>query len=394
MVTGDGAYIKKINRGIILEKIIEHGMISRADLSKITGLNKATISAQVSDLLEEGLVSETQMEHHNVGRKPIMLSINQDAGYTLGVDLDYEEIHFTLADLQGTPVHSYTEIPSTHDYEDIVKLLIKQVKRHQKKSLNSRYGLVSVMVGIHGTVNKDESIYFVPKYGWRNRNLKHDLKDKLDLDIYIENNANLSSYAERVFKFHSSNNLVNIILSSGIGAGIIVDGEIHRGYHGYAGEMGHMIVSLDGRPCSCGNKGCWELYASEPSMIKQLSSLLGKEALTRKEVLKLITERDSVVMNQISSTLPYISIGLNNVINLYNPETIVINSEILANFPNAVELIESHLHSSVSQYCQLVLSELGDRACILGACALALQRFLEVPKLTLKTAQVTQSILV
>ncbi|WP_462412603.1 ROK family protein [Neobacillus sp. Marseille-QA0830] len=391
MVTGDGAYIKKINRGIILEKIIEHGMISRADLSKITGLNKATVSAQVVDLLDEGLVIETQMEHHNVGRKPIMLSINHEAGYTLGIDLDYEVIHFTLADLQGNPRHSHMEFPASHEYENIVSVLIKQIKKYRKKCPDSRYGLVGVVLGVHGTVSKDESIYFIPKYGWRSKNLKQDLQDKLDLEIYIENNANLSSYAERVFKFHSSNNLVNIILSSGIGAGIIVDGEIHRGYHGYAGEMGHMIVSLDGKTCSCGNKGCWELYASEPILIKQLSTALGGEPLKRDQVLALMAQENTAVYEQIKQFIPYVSIGLNNIINLYNPEIIVINSEILANFPDAVKWIESHLHSSVSQYSQIVLSGLGDKACIMGACAFALQRFLDVPKLTLQTAQETKS---
>src|SRR5699024_10605429 len=105
MITGDGAYIKKINRGIILGKIIEHELISRADLSKITGLNKATISVQVADLLDEELIYETTQEHNVVGRRPIMLSINNDAGYVLGIDFDYRHIQYTVSDLGGNPVH-------------------------------------------------------------------------------------------------------------------------------------------------------------------------------------------------------------------------------------------------------------------------------------------------
>ena len=105
MITGDGAYIKKINRSIILSKIIEHEMISRADLSKITGLNKATISVQVADLLDEDLIYETKLEHNVVGRRPIMLSINKSAGYVLGIDLDYKHIQYTVSDLGGNPVH-------------------------------------------------------------------------------------------------------------------------------------------------------------------------------------------------------------------------------------------------------------------------------------------------
>src|SRR5690625_1527250 len=103
MITGDGAYIKKINRSIILRKIIEHDLISRADLSKITGLNKATISVQVANLLEEELIYETTQEHNVVGRRPIMLSINHEVGYVLGIDFDYRHIQFTIADLSGNP---------------------------------------------------------------------------------------------------------------------------------------------------------------------------------------------------------------------------------------------------------------------------------------------------
>jgi predicted NBD/HSP70 family sugar kinase len=383
MVTGDGAYIKRINRSIILEKIIEHGMISRADLSKITGLNKATISVQVADLLEEELIQETQLEHYNVGRRPIMLSINSKAAYVLGIDLDYEQIHYTVADLQGHAVVRHTEKIQIVDYDEIVQLLAKQIKKYQKKFNESRYGLVSVMIGVHGTVNRDESIYFNPKYRWHNKILKADLMKKIDVDVYIENNANLSAYAETVYHYHNSNNLVNVILTSGIGAGIMSDGEIQRGYHGYAGEMGHMIVSFGGLPCSCGNKGCWEQYASEPSIMNHLSAKLNNPNLTRDEVLRLLQQDNQAAIEQVEESIPYISAGLNNVINLYNPETIVINSSILSNIPNAVKKLESHLNSSVSQYSQIVLSDLGDQACVNGACALAIQRFFNVQRLNL-----------
>ncbi|MCQ6275646.1 ROK family transcriptional regulator [Bacillus sp. V3B] len=384
MVTGDGAYIKKINRSIILETIIKHGMISRADLAKITGLNKTTISVQVADLLEEELIVETQQEHHTIGRRPIMLSINHEAAYVLGIDLDYKQIHYTLADLQGNPVQSLTVNTKIEDYNEMVHLLIKQIKKFQNKCINSRYGLVNVMIGIHGTVNKDEIIFFIPKYQWRNKNLIADLRKKLDLDIHIENNANLSAFAEKVYKYHESHNLINIILTSGIGAGIMINGEIHRGFHGYAGEMGHMIVSRGGKPCKCGNDGCWELYASEKSLLKQLSIMLNQQNITRDDVQKLLELEDSMTIEQLEDFTISISIGLNNIINLYNPETIVINSEILTMLPHAVEKIQSHLHSSVSQYSEIVLSELGNSACTMGACALAIQYFLEVPELMLR----------
>ena len=383
MITGDGAYIKKINRGLILSKIIEHDVISRADLSKITGLNKATISVQVADLLDAKLIYETQLEHNVVGRRPIMLSVNRQAGYVLGIDLDYKHIQYTISDLGGNPVHYQSETFETTDFNEIVRILINQIKAYQQQWANSTYGLISVMIGIHGTVNNDESIDFVPTYQWHHKDLKNLLVNEIDIDIRIENNANLSAYAERVYKHHHSNHLIALGLSSGIGAGIMIDGKMHKGFHGFAGEMGHMIISPDGKPCTCGNHGCWELYATEPVFLEQLSIKLNKPNITYADIEKLIAEQEPVTSNLMALFIRNLSIGLNNVINLYNPESLVINSKLLKMHPNAIEDIKKNLVSSVSQYREISISELGGAACVMGACALAIQHFLEVPKLIL-----------
>ena len=385
MVTGDGAYIKKINRSLLLQKIIEHGLISRAELSKITGLNKATISVQVANLLEEELIYETQQEHNSVGRKPIMLTLNGQAGYVSGIDFDYHHVQYTLSNLLGEPIENRTIELDNHDYDAIVQMLIKDIQEYNAQCSNSRYGLVNVVIGIHGTVNKDESILFIPKNQWQHIDLKADLQKELTVNIGIENNANLSSYAERVFKHHNSDNLLNIILSSGIGAGIIIDGKIQKGYHGYAGEMGHMIISPDGKPCKCGNNGCWERYASEPSLFEQLSKQMDMPNLDFDDLKILIDKQDTKACAGLKQFIEYLTIGLNNIINLYNPETLVINSDILQLYPNAIQEIESNLKSSVSQYKEITLSDLGSEACVMGACALAIQRFLEVPELILET---------
>ena len=382
MITGDGAYIKKINRSIILSKIIEHGMISRADLSKITGLNKATISVQVADLLDEELINESKLEHNVVGRRPIMLSINKSAGYVLGIDLDYKHIQYTVSDLAGNPVRYDSIDLETDTYGDIVRLLIKDITEYKSSYSKSRYGLVSVIIGIHGTVNKDDSIYFVPTYQWQNKSLKTDLSE-LDIDISIQNNANLSAYSERVYKHHDSNNLLCIQFSSGIGAGIMIDGQLHKGYHGYAGEMGHMIISQDGKACRCGNNGCWEQYSSEPSFLDRLSEQLKRPELTLNEVRILIADQDPIAIKLMEQYITDLSIGLNNIINMYNPETLVLTSELLKIYPNAVDKIKGKLNSTVSQYRNLVLSDLGNKSCSMGACALAIQSFLEVPELIL-----------
>ncbi|MFK9095113.1 ROK family protein [Bacillus salipaludis] len=383
MITGDAAYIKKINRSLIISKIFENGMISRADLAKITGLNKATISVQAADLLAEDLIIETQQDHKNLGRRPIMLSINQQAGFVLGIDLDKNSITFALANISGLPVQTDTIQLDTSDYAVILGLIAKKIKDYKQQCSHARYGLSGVVIGIHGIVNNDEMIYFVPQHGWHNKNLKDDLLTETGVNIYIENNANLCSFSERVYKHHQSENLLSLSLYSGIGLGIMVKGETLKGYHGYAGEIGHMIVVPDGIPCSCGNLGCWEQYASELSFLKKLSKQHNNLDFRYGDIQDLFLNQDPATCKQMEQFIKFLSIGINNIINLYNPEILVINSELLRIYPNAVSEIKTHLTSTVSHYCELLVSELGNRACVMGACALAIKNFLEVSTICL-----------
>jgi predicted NBD/HSP70 family sugar kinase len=385
MLTGDAALIKKMNRSLILSKIVEHKLISRAEIAKITGLNKATISVQVSDLLDKEFIIETQQEHKNLGRRPIMLSINQEVGFALGIDLDKNSITFTISDLMGTSIQTDIIELQVSEYDLILKLLIEQINRYKYKFNHTHYGIVGIAIGIHGIVNINEIIDFVPQHGWQNKTLKEDLEKAIGINVYIENNANLCSIAEKVYNHHQSNNLLSVSLYSGIGLGFIINGVLFKGFHGYAGEIGHMIVVPNGLPCRCGNLGCWEQYASELSFITQLDKDQ-KEldlAFNYKDFQNRMNEQDPVFKKELDRFIMFISIGLNNLINLYNPEILVVNSEILRLYPNAAEALKAHLTSSISHYSELLISQFGKRACIMGACALAIQKFLGVSELCL-----------
>lgn len=383
MITGDGAYIKKINRGLILRKIIEEKSISRADLSKITGLNKATISVQVSDLIDNHLIRETLLEHNFVGRRPIMLSINEQAGYVLGIDVDYQHIQFIVTDLNGQPVYSNTVTFETTDYHEIASILIEHIRHYEQQYADCHYGLISVNIGVHGTVTTDQLIQFVPTYQWRNKNLKADLEEHLSIPISVHNNANLSALAERVYYYQHSNHLLCIMLTSGIGVGHMVNGKIQTGYHGFAGEMGHMIIQQDGEQCNCGNRGCWEIYSSEKSLFKKLKAHLQVDELSYASLQKLIDHEDPTVLSIIEQYIVDLSAGLNNVINLYNPETLVLTNVVLSMYPNVIDKIKNNLTSTVSHYGMLELSSLGNQSCALGGCAFGIQEFLEIPEVAL-----------
>ncbi|MBS4177891.1 ROK family protein [Lederbergia citrea] len=384
MITGDAAYIKKLNRGLILSKIIENDGISRADLSKITGLNKATISVQVADLLEEELLVEGQQEHKNLGRRPIILSLNRKAGYALGIDLDKGQVIFNLTDLLGYPVHTETVQLETTNYEEILDLLSTYISDFKSRCQESAYGIIGVVVGVHGIVSSEENIHFVPQLQWRNQNLKADLEKKIAVKVFVENNANLTAFAERVYKHNQSDHLLSITMQSGIGLGMMTNGEILKGFHGYAGEIGHMIVVPDGEPCPCGNQGCWERYAAESSFFRELAEKYGRHNADFHDIQAWLDAKDPVMHELIDCFIKYISIGLNNVINLYNPEVIVLNSELLRLYPDAVKKIKARLTSTISHYDELLVSDFGKQACVMGACVYGIKNFLEISDLNLQ----------
>jgi predicted NBD/HSP70 family sugar kinase len=383
MITGDAAYIKRINRSLIIREIVKEGMISRADLSKVTALTRATISAQVADLLEEGLIVETQLEHHNVGRKPIMLSLDKDAGYALGIDLDFDHISFTLSNLLGQPITSTKIDINSSDYPEILALLIDHIKGYINDYKNRRYGIVGIVIAIHGLVTKEQAIHFIPRLGWQNVDLKNDLEKAIGLDVIIENNANLSSFAERAFFHHQTDNLLCTTLYSGIGLGMMMKNDFFRGHDGFAGEIGHMIVVPDGIPCKCGNKGCWEKYASETSVFEFLSKKKQVKNPSYEQIQKWLDDGDAEVLEIIEQFIYYLSIGLNNMINMYNPDVLVLDSELLRMYPNALEKIKGNLNSYISHFRELSISSMGRKSSVLGACALAIKHFLDVPMLNL-----------
>ncbi len=383
MITGDAAYIKKINRSLILKEIVKEGMISRADLSKVTDLTRATISAQVVDLLEDGLVIEKQLEHSSVGRKPIMLSLNNHAGYALGIDLDYAKISFTLTDLLGCPVTSNIVEIDTTDYRKILLKVIEEINKYKAEYTDTRYGIVGIVIAIHGLVGKDETVHFVPRLGWEDVQLKADLEQEIGLTVHIENNANLSSFAERVFLHHETDNLLCVTFYSGIGMGMMMKNDFFRGHDGFAGEIGHMIVVPEGKPCKCGNKGCWEKYSSESSIIEYLSQSRQIKNVTYDHLQQWLDEGDEEVQDLMEQFIYYLAIGLNNMINMYNPNVVVLDSELLRMYPDTLDKINKNLHSNISHFHELSFSSIGKKSTVLGACALAIKNFLEVPMLNL-----------
>ncbi|WP_022794817.1 ROK family transcriptional regulator [Marinococcus halotolerans] len=377
MHKGDWNYIRNLNRRVILEEIVKNASLSRSELARITGLNKATISTQINDLLEQGLVIETRTEALDTpGRKPIIIEMNERAGFTIGVDIDELSTNIIFCDLKGRRLHQKQLHLDTYHFESMLDELIQQLQTEIDafQSGSSAAPLAGIGIGIHGIVNNDSQIVYTPKQEWVNLDVKTRLEEAFDAPVHVDNSANLAVYAEHVYAKHGSD-LFCLTLYSGIGLGMVKDSVIYRGHQGFAGEIGHMIIEPDGKPCPCGNHGCWELYASNKAFFKLLHES-GDEFHTQDQVSKHLETMDAE--QEIAEYIYYLSIGVNNVINIFNPERIIINSPLFASKPDLLERVEASLQSKFNNYEQLKISSLNEDACALGAAALAFKKFLGV----------------
>ncbi len=379
MVTGSKELIRDINTNLVLETIINNTAISRAAIAKHLGLTKATISAIVQELINKKLVIEIGSDDTSLGRKPILLSLHKKAGYVICIDMGVDTISALVSDLLGEDC-SLKQIKTPKNSANIINVLIDLIES-MKLSKDTPYNLVGITLGIHGVIANNQ-VSFAPYYNLSGINIADGLEQHFNTPVYLENEANLSVIGEKTFQFDYAN-IANISVHSGIGLGIIVSHQLYTGYNGRAGEFGHTIIEIDGRQCPCGNKGCFEQYASERSLLHEFAILKGVEEMNFEQFRAAYEENDPDAEKIMNDFIKYMSIGVNNILNAYNPDIVVINSSFTIFFPHIIEKIEAALTSRMNSYIRIVPSVLQDTSILLGGICVAIKGFLGVDMLKL-----------
>lgn len=379
MVTGSKELIRDINTKLVLETIINNTAISRASIAKYLGLTKATISAIVQELINKKLVIEIGSDDTNLGRKPILLSINKKAGYVLCIDIGVDTISALRSDLIGEDC-SLKQIKTPKNVSNIISVLIDLIES-MKLPKNTPYDLVGITLGIHGVVANNQ-VSFAPYYNLAGINLAESLEQHFNAPVFLENEANLSVIGENTFQYDYEN-IANISVHSGIGLGIIINRQLYTGYNGRAGEFGHTIIEIDGKQCPCGNKGCLEQYVSERNLLNEFAKAKGLEEATFDQFRIAYEKKDSDAVNIMNSFIKYMSVCVNNILNAYNPDIVIINSSFTIFFPHITEKIEAALTSRMNSFIRIVPSVLQDTSILLGGICVAIKGFLGVDVLKL-----------
>lgn len=372
ILTGNPELIRDINTQSVIRTIIENGPISRAAIASRLGLTKATVSTIVQVLLDRELIQEIGSDDTKKGRKPILLKLDQDCGYIISLDLASETITLMTANLLGGNCHIY-QYAFPKRIDQLIPSLISYIQAALDTLPPSRYGLLGISLAIHGVVHHNR-IIFLPYSSYENLDLITPLSDVFQVPVFMENEANLSVLGEWHF-FHQTNEMLYISVHSGIGVGVIMRNQLVKGKNGFAGEFGHSIIQIDGRPCPCGNRGCLEQYASERALFSELSWL--KHKPVRADLFEdLYREGDPDAHRLVNNFIKYMSIGINNLLNTFNPDIIILNSVLLRCRPTLCEDITDALHNNMKQYCHLIPSTLQDSAALLGGVYMIQHQFL------------------
>ncbi len=373
--------IRDINRQIVLNYVRVRSPISRAEIARETSLQRSTVSAIVDDLQSLGYIEEIGTGDSTGGRKPTLLQLKTGTPVAIGVDITPRETTIVLADLGGNLLSEET-LPTSPDLEYMNEQILTRVKA--LADANQGHDL-EVGISIPGIADQvTNTVLYVPYFQWVNWDIGHQITRATGLPVTIDNDANAVALAELWFgadEVKRTRNFIMVMISEGIGTGIVIDGEVYRGENGAAGEFGHMYVGENAPVvCSCGRQDCWEAHASEKAVIRRYlangdesrSAMVDMDHLIR--LAENGEERATAILKE---TANYLGIGISNLIIGFSPQAVVVSGRIVKAWDMIKDDIEAFGRRSIRQELsgtQILPSALVDTPTILGSISMVLAR--------------------
>lgn len=395
MAAANKKLMRAINRFKILHTIRAHKLISRVDITKATGLSQATVTGITASLIDEGLLLEKRPGESEGGRPPILIALNPDGAYAVGVYLSMSQINVLIIDLEATILASYAMPLKKRNYapEAIADKIVQAVQECMWQANFSRNEISGIGIGLPGLVDSHTGlIRFLPNYQWEKVNLRDIVQKKIDHPTYIENSANSLALAEQWFgEGRGIDNFIVVTLEYGVGMGIIINGQLYRGHQGTAGELGHTTVDPDGPLCRCGKKGCIEAFVGNNAILREAEAAAEKDEwkpnnpadVTIEAVILAAREGAPCLRNIFAQAGRVLAIGLSNLIRIFNPTKIIISGKGV----NAGDLLFDSMYKTIPQYIssrtngdtEIVIKSWNQHAYARGSGTVVLQEIFKSP---------------
>ena len=390
--------IRLYNLGVIFRTIREAKNISRAELAKVTGLNPATITHIVRELIEHGLIEQAGSNESRSGRPSVQLRVRSQAGYVIAVHLDryFMRGMITNLGLEECTRSEVLALPSSSPSQINIATLIQLIENLITDSGIPREKFFGIGICAPGPLDAQHGVLFSPPNfpGWPNLPVRQILQDHFHLQTFLDQDANACALAEKMFGgMREAQNFVFLLADGGLGGGIFVHGNIYRGSSNTAGEIGHTTIALDGPQCSCGNTGCLELYASPHAVEQYVAERLGTnghsdwfptpDSITFEKITEAARAGHPLSKEALQRMASALAAGMVNVVNAFDPEAIVIGGKIaLAQDiigPVITQTIQQRSLNGSTAPVPVCFTSLGQEAQIIGAFSLVLRELFQNP---------------
>ena len=404
--------VKIHNRALVLRMIQQNEMISRKEISRLTGLTQATITTITNALLGLGLILETGKDTRSgaTGRKQIFLSINREKHKIIALNLGRSLVQGAVCDLAGNILHKsekYLRLIQDNELvvdrlEEKVVEMIRELIREFDIDSGSLLGISIAAPGplnaekgiMRGSHRLEEGVRSPAPFDWRDIHLKEAVQREFGVNVFVDNDANISALGESWFGAGVGvSNLVVYMIGIGTGAGVIIDGMLYRGEDDVVSEIGHVTIDFKGPQCRCGNIGCLELYSNFHNIIdayaRRTDSVsapareLGNEQASARigEIFKRAGDGEEAAREVVRAHGQVLSVGAVTLANTFSPEMIIVSANDLGNIDLSIllseiqEAVRQRAFSVIADKIKVVASTLGRDVTLYGGIALVLQDF-------------------
>lgn len=320
----------------ILKLLRERGTLARADLAKELGMTRNTASNIVSDLLDAGLVIETEFRRAGAGRPGLLLELAPNGGFAIGAEIDISRIIVVAVDFKGKTLWQESAQVEPKQTQDEIIATAEQLV-HAALDWGNAENLkpLGIGLGLAGLVDAEGgSLVYAPSLKWKDVPFKAMWESTFSIPVFLDNEANTAAlgyhnYADRA----KAQNLAYLSIGAGMAAGLVLEDHLFRGTGGFAGQAGHMKIRPDGEPCSCGDHGCWVTEIS----LTALSRKTGGATIKPDETAQALRLNDAVLVNVTGEMAEMLGLGIVNLVNLFNLDTIILGGAMRPILPFMLE---------------------------------------------------------
>ncbi|HET9058962.1 MAG TPA: ROK family transcriptional regulator [Acidimicrobiales bacterium] len=407
---GDRRLMAEMNRNLVFN-VLRTGAVSRADVVRTTGLSPATVSAIVADLIESGLVNEVGQGKSRGGRPPQVLRINDERNYAVGIklmthgvfvvvtDIRAEVLYAEMVELDWAP-HSADNPLATRARPGAASSVLEQICTAIEDAAD-RAGvgmakIVGVGIGLTGLIHTETGVCrYSPTFDWHDVAVAAPLSKRLDRPVLVDNDVNALTVAEQWFgRGHGVDDFIVVSVGEGVGAGLVVAGNIYRGADGAAGEIGHLPVAGASIPCRCGRNGCLEAVSNDAAVALYVREAIEGGAESRLAPLSLsqltiptiraaAEDGDKVAIGALEKAGAMLGLGIASLVNLLNPRLVIVSGEGTQAGPlrweAAMSSMRDHCFAGIDRNIDFFVDSVDDVAWARGAACVVLGELFSSP---------------